>query len=178
MSDSIKHECGIAMLRLLKPLDYYEKKYGNKFWALNRMYLLMEKQHNRGQDGAGLTSIKFKVNQGEQYIHISKSNSSKPIQDVFAKAFNNDDYLGELFLGHLRYGTFGKNDLDYLHPFLRESNWRSRSLVLAGNFNLTNMDELIDKLIDLGQHPVKVADTAILLEKLGSFVDREVEKLF
>lgn len=178
MSDSIKHECGIAMLRLLKPLDYYEKKYGNKFWALNRMYLLMEKQHNRGQDGAGLASIKFKVNQGEQYIHISKSNSSKPIQDVFAKAFNNDDYLGELFLGHLRYGTFGKNDLDYLHPFLRESNWRSRSLVLAGNFNLTNMDELIDKLIDLGQHPVKVADTAILLEKLGSFVDREVEKLF
>lgn len=178
MSDSIKHECGIAMLRLLKPLDYYEKKYGNKFWALNRMYLLMEKQHNRGQDGAGLTSIKFKVNQGEQYIHISKSNSSKPIQDVFAKAFNNDDYLGELFLGHLRYGTFGKNDLDYLHPFLRESNWRSRSLVLAGNFNLTNMDELFDKLIDLGQHPVKVADTAILLEKLGSFVDREVEKLF
>ena len=178
MSDSIKHECGIAMLRLLKPLDYYEKKYGNKFWALNRMYLLMEKQHNRGQDGAGLTSIKFKVNQGEQYIHISKSNSSKPIQDVFAKAFNNDDYLGELFLGHLRYGTFGKNDLDYLHPFLRESNWRSRSLVLAGNFNLTNMDELIGKLIDLGQHPVKVADTAILLEKLGSFVDREVEKLF
>ncbi|MBP1629945.1 MAG: amidophosphoribosyltransferase [Bacteroidetes bacterium] len=178
MSDSIKHECGIAMLRLRKPLEYYEKKYGSKYWALNRMYLLMEKQHNRGQDGAGLANIKFNTPAGEQFIHIAKSNSSKPIQDVFAQAFKGDDFVGELYLGHLRYGTFGKNELENLHPFLRQSNWRSRSLVLAGNFNLTNIDELLDKLMELGQHPVKTADTAIILEKLGSFVDREVEKVF
>lgn len=178
MSDSIKHECGIAMLRLRKPLEYYEKKYGSKYWALNRMYLLMEKQHNRGQDGAGLANIKFNTPAGEQFIHIAKSNSSKPIQDVFAQAFKGDDFVGELYLGHLRYGTFGKNELENLHPFLRQSNWRSRSLVLAGNFNLTNIDELLEKLMELGQHPVKTADTAIILEKLGSFVDREVEKVF
>lgn len=178
MSDSIKHECGIAMLRLRKPLEYYEKKYGSKYWALNRMYLLMEKQHNRGQDGAGLANIKFNTPAGEPFIHIAKSNSSKPIQDVFAQAFKGDDFVGELYLGHLRYGTFGKNELENLHPFLRESNWRSRSLVLAGNFNLTNIDELLGKLMELGQHPVKTADTAIILEKLGSFVDREVEKVF
>lgn len=198
MSEQIKHECGIAMLRLLKPLEYYQEKYGNA-WALNRMYLLMEKQHNRGQDGAGLANIKFDTKPGEQYINITKSNSSKPIQDVFAEAFKdmrtlqkeqpeksedinylkqNARFTGELFLGHLRYGTFGKNELENLHPFLRENNWKTRNLVLAGNFNLTNIDEMLDKLISLGQHPVKVADTAIVLEKIGKFLDREVERLF
>ena len=198
MSEQIKHECGIAMLRLLKPLEYYQEKYGNA-WALNRMYLLMEKQHNRGQDGAGLANIKFDTKPGEQYINITKSNSSKPIQDVFAEAFKDmrtlqkeqpeksEDinylkqharFTGELFLGHLRYGTFGKNELENLHPFLRENNWKTRNLVLAGNFNLTNIDEMLDKLISLGQHPVKVADTAIVLEKIGKFLDREVERLF
>ena len=198
MSEQIKHECGIAMLRLLKPLEYYQEKYGNA-WALNRMYLLMEKQHNRGQDGAGLANIKFDTKPGEQYINITKSNSSKPIQDVFAEAFKDmrtlqkeqpeksEDinylkqharFTGELFLGHLRYGTFGKNELENLHPFLRENNWKTRNLVLAGNFNLTNIDEMLDKLISLGQHPVKVADTAIVLEKIGKFLDKEVERLF
>lgn len=198
MSEQIKHECGIAMLRLLKPLEYYQEKYGNA-WALNRMYLLMEKQHNRGQDGAGLANVKFDTKPGEQYINITKSNSSKPIQDIFAEAFNdmrllqkeepekaedinwlehNARFTGELFLGHLRYGTFGKNELENLHPFLRENNWKTRNLVLAGNFNLTNIDEMLDKLISLGQHPVKVADTAIVLEKIGKFLDREVETLF
>lgn len=166
------------MLRLLKPLDYYEKKYGNKYWGLNKMYLLMEKQHNRGQDGAGLASIKFDTEPGEQYIHIAKSNSNKPIQDVLKQAFLNEKFLGELFLGHLRYGTFGKNEMENLHPFIRESNWKTRSLVLAGNFNLTNMDEMMEKIISLGQHPVKTADTAIILEKIGHFLDREVERLF
>lgn len=198
MSEQIKHECGIAMLRLLKPLEYYQEKYGNA-WALNRMYLLMEKQHNRGQDGAGLANVKFDTKPGEQYINITKSNSSKPIQDIFAEAFkdmrllqkeepekaedinwleHNARFTGELFLGHLRYGTFGKNELENLHPFLRENNWKTRNLVLAGNFNLTNIDEMLDKLISLGQHPVKVADTAIVLEKIGKFLDREVEMLF
>lgn len=198
MSEQIKHECGIAMLRLLKPLEYYQEKYGNA-WALNRMYLLMEKQHNRGQDGAGLANVKFDTTPGEQYINITKSNSSKPIQDIFAEAFkdmrllqkeepekaedinwleHNARFTGELFLGHLRYGTFGKNELENLHPFLRENNWKTRNLVLAGNFNLTNIDEMLDKLISLGQHPVKVADTAIVLEKIGKFLDREVETLF
>ncbi len=196
MSDQIKHECGIAMLRLLKPLEYYQEKYGNT-WALNRMYLLMEKQHNRGQDGAGLANIKFDTKPGEHYI--TKSNTSTPIQDVFAEAFkdmkalkqtnpeeskdinwlkNNARFTGELFLGHLRYGTFGKDEIDNLHPFLRENNWKTRNLVLAGNFNLTNIDEMLDKLISLGQHPVKVADTAIVLEKIGKFLDREVERIF
>lgn len=198
MSDQIKHECGIAMLRLLKPLEYYQEKYGNT-WALNRMYLLMEKQHNRGQDGAGLANIKFDTKPGEHYINITKSNTSTPIQDVFAEAFkdmkalkqtnpeeakdinwlkNNARFTGELFLGHLRYGTFGKDEIDNLHPFLRENNWKTRNLVLAGNFNLTNIDEMLDKLISLGQHPVKVADTAIVLEKIGKFLDREVERIF
>ncbi|MCK9162934.1 MAG: amidophosphoribosyltransferase [Bacteroidales bacterium] len=178
MSDSIKHECGIALLRLKKPLEYYENKYGNKYWGLNKMYLLMEKQHNRGQDGAGLASIKFDTAPGTAYVHIAKSNSNKPIQDVITKAFSDDRFLGELYLGHLRYGTFGKNEIENLHPFLRESNWKTRSVVLAGNFNLTNIGEMEAKLVELGQHPVNVADTAVILEKVGHFVDREVESLF
>lgn len=178
MSDKIKHECGIAMLRLLKPLDYYEKKYGNKFWGLNKMYLLMEKQHNRGQDGAGLASVKFNTDPGVPYINIEKSNSNTPIQDVISRAFANEKFVSELYLGHLRYGTFGKNEIENLHPFLRESNWKTRSVILAGNFNLTNIDEMMDKLVELGQHPVKTADTAVILEKIGHFVDKEVEILF
>lgn len=179
MSDSIKHECGIAMLRLLKPLDYYEKKYRNKFWGLNKMYLLMEKQHNRGQDGAGLASVKFNTEPGVPYINIEKSNSNTPIQDVISRAFaKNDKFVSELYLGHLRYGTFGKNEIENLHPFLRESNWKTRSVILAGNFNLTNIDEMMDKLVELGQHPVKTADTAVILEKIGHFLDKEVETLF
>ena len=199
MSDSIKHECGIAMLRLLKPLEYYYAKYGDTFWGLSRMYLLMEKQHNRGQDGAGLANIKFDVKPGHRYIDITKSNSHTQIQDIFDTAYldiNNcykenpsllfdvpymkehARFTGELFLGHLRYGTFGKNGLNDLHPFLRENNWMSRSLVLAGNFNMTNMDEMLAKLISLGQHPVKTADTAIILEKIGKFLDDEVQRLF
>lgn len=178
MSDSIKHECGIALLRLKKPLEYYEKKYGSKCWGLNKMYLLMEKQHNRGQDGAGLASIKFDTPPGTPYVQIAKSNSNKPIQDVITKAFSDERFIGELYLGHLRYGTFGKNEIENLHPFLRESNWKTRSVVLAGNFNLTNIGEMKEKLVSLGQHPVNGADTAVVLEKVGHFVDRQVEDIF
>lgn len=199
MSDSIKHECGIAILRLLKPLEYYYAKYGDTFWGLSRMYLLMEKQHNRGQDGAGLANIKFNVKPGHRYIDITKSNSHTQIQDIFDTAYldinkcykenpsllfdvpymkEHARFTGELFLGHLRYGTFGKNGLNDLHPFLRENNWMSRSLVLAGNFNMTNIDEMLEKLISLGQHPVQTADTAIILEKIGKFLDDEVQRLF
>lgn len=198
MSESIKHECGIALLRLLKPLEYYQEKYGNT-WALNRMYLLMEKQHNRGQDGAGFASVKFDTEPGKQYIDIAKSNAQQSIMDIFKNVFSeykviekeqhdkindiaylkdNAKFFGELFLGHLRYGTFGRNELENLHPFHRESNWKTKDLLIAGNFNLTNIDEMLGKLISLGQHPVKVTDTAIVLEKIGKFLDREVEELF
>ncbi|MGP1514618.1 MAG: class II glutamine amidotransferase [Bacteroidales bacterium] len=198
MSDSIKHECGIALLRLKKPLEYYQEKYGNT-WALNRMYLLMEKQHNRGQDGAGFASLKFDTAPGKQYVDIAKSNATQPIAEVFKNVFNdykqiikehpdktediiylknNAKFFGELFMGHLRYGTFGKNELENLHPFHRENNWKTRDLLIAGNFNLTNIDEMLQKLISLGQHPVNVTDTAIVLEKIGKFLDREVQELF
>ncbi|MBP3254386.1 MAG: amidophosphoribosyltransferase [Bacteroidales bacterium] len=198
MSDSIKHECGIALLRLKKPLEYYQTKYGNT-WALNRMYLLMEKQHNRGQDGAGFASVKFDTAPGRQYVDIAKSNAHQPIAEIFKNVFSDykaiikDDasksedivflkdnarFFGELFMGHLRYGTFGKNEIENLHPLHRESNWKTRDLLVAGNFNLTNIDEMLNKLIFLGQHPVKVSDTAIVLEKIGKFLDREVQTLF
>lgn len=198
MSDAIKHECGIALLRLKKPLEYYQNKYGNT-WALNRMYLLMEKQHNRGQDGAGFASVKFDTLPGKQYIDIVKSNKQQSIADIFKNVFldykaiikedvskaediqylkDNARFFGELFMGHLRYGTFGRNEIENLHPFHRESNWKTRDLLVAGNFNLTNIDEMLDKLISLGQHPVNVSDTAIVLEKIGKFLDREVEELF
>ena len=198
MSEAIKHECGIALLRLKKPLEYYQSKYSNT-WALNRMYLLMEKQHNRGQDGAGFASVKFDTPPGKQYIDIAKSNNQQSISDIFKNVFTdykyiikeqpskvedikylkeNSRFFGELFMGHLRYGTFGRNELDNLHPFHRESNWKTKNLLIAGNFNLTNIDEMLNKLISLGQHPVKVNDTAIVLEKIGKFLDREVEELF
>ncbi len=198
MSDSIKHECGIALLRLKKPLAYYQEKYGNT-WALNRMYLLMEKQHNRGQDGAGFASVKFDTPPGERYVDIAKSNATQSIAEIFKNVFtdykqiikdnpekaedieylkDNARFFGNVFMGHLRYGTFGKNEIENLHPFHRENNWKTRDLLVAGNFNLTNIDEMLGKLISLGQHPVNVTDTAIVLEKIGKFLDREVQELF
>jgi amidophosphoribosyltransferase len=199
MSDKIKHECGIAMVRLLKPLQYYPDKYGTPFYGLNKMYLLMEKQHNRGQDGAGLANIKLDVEPGGRYISRHRSNSNKPIQDIFNHVhsrFNdlaegdkekladsswlkeNAPFSGELFLGHLRYGTYGGNSIEACHPFLRQNNWMTRNLVLAGNFNMTNVDEQFNVLIDLGQHPKKKADTVTVLEKIGHFLDEENEALF
>ena len=199
MSDAIKHECGIALLRLKKPLDYYQKKYGTSFWALNKMYLLMEKQHNRGQDGAGLANIKFDVAPGKRYISRQRSVSSKPIAEIFEKVNarfkeieidnpkklndpywlkDNYGFTGELFLGHLRYGTYGKNSIENCHPFLRQNNWMTKNLVVAGNFNLTNVDELFDLLVEIGQHPKQKADTVTVLEKIGHFLDVENEELF
>lgn len=199
MSDAIKHECGIAMVRLLKPLSYYKEKYGSSFYALNKMYLLMEKQHNRGQDGAGLANIKFDMKPGKRYISRHRSNTSTPIKDLFAhinQRFEaefekhpehiqdpewlkqNLPYTGELFLGHLRYGTFGGNSIEHCHPFLRQNNWMTRNLVLAGNFNMTNVDELFDQLVELGQHPKEKADTVTVLEKIGHFLDEENDRLY
>lgn len=199
MSEAIKHECGIALIRLLKPLEYYSEKYGSPFYAMNKMYLLMEKQHNRGQDGAGIACIKFDVPPGSKYISIERSNTPNPIDDIFKtinkqinKSLrenpgkindidwikNNLRFSGELFLGHLRYGTFGKNNIECCHPFLRENNWMTKCLVLAGNFNLTNVDELFSLLLDIGQHPKDKSDTVTILEKIGHFLDEENEKLF
>ncbi len=199
MSDSIKHECGIAMVRLLKPLQYYKDKYGTAFYGLNKMYLLMEKQHNRGQDGAGLASIKFDVAPGTRYISRVRSNADQPIQDIFAQINgrlnemnekfpdkiddvnwqnNNAPYLGNLFLGHVRYGTFGKNNIESVHPFLRQSNWMHKSLIVAGNFNMTNSKRLFDDLVALGQHPKEVTDTVTVMEKIGHFIDNEVSELY
>lgn len=199
MSDSIKHECGIALIRLLKPLDYYLEKYGTATYGINKLYLLMEKQHNRGQDGAGVANIKFDMQPGERYISRHRSNSSKPIQDVFDKINGaiqdvyektperlkdtkwlkqNVGFTGELFLGHLRYGTFGRNSIENCHPFLRQNNWMTRNLVVAGNFNLTNVDELFDVLVNIGQHPKEMSDTVTVLEKIGHFLDEENNKLF
>ena len=199
MSDSIKHECGVAMLRLLKPLEYYLKKYGTAFYGINKMYLLMQKQHNRGQDGAGLASININSKPGQRYISRYRSNSAKPIQDVFEhvnarflelkennpKKLNdiawlkqNKAFIGELYLGHLRYGTYGGNSIENCHPFLRQSNWRTRNLVLAGNFNMTNSDELFNHLLELGQHPKEKSDTVTILEKIGHFLDEENDRIY
>ncbi|TNF24251.1 MAG: amidophosphoribosyltransferase [Bacteroidetes bacterium] len=199
MSDAIKHECGIAMVRLLKPLSYYKEKYGTSFYALNKMYLLMEKQHNRGQDGAGLANIKFDMEPGKRYISRYRSNSSTPIKDVFAhinerfevefeknpESVQDPEWLkqnlpftGEIFLGHLRYGTFGGNSIEHCHPFLRQNNWMTRNLVLAGNFNMTNVDELFQQLVEIGQHPKEKADTVTVLEKIGHFIDEENDRLY
>ncbi len=198
MSEQIKHECGIALIRLLKPLEYYQLKYGTWRYGLHKLYLLMEKQHNRGQDGAGLTTIKFDLAPGKKYIDRERSNSSTPIKDIFDavnKGINkysskpellndpvfakeNIPFAGELFLGHLRYGTFGNNSIDYVHPLMRDNNWKSRTLVLAGNFNMTNVDELFKKLVDLGQHPRDYSDTVTVLEKIGHFLDEENQQLF
>jgi amidophosphoribosyltransferase len=199
MSDAIKHECGIAMIRLLKPLDYYIEKYGTPLYGVNKLYLLMEKQHNRGQDGAGVANIKFDVSPGTKYISRTRAVGSGAIKEIFGKInakfedINNKNpeklkdakwlkknlpYTGELFLGHLRYGTFGGNSIENCHPFLRQSNWMTRNLVVAGNFNLTNVDELFDQLVELGQHPKEKADTVTVMEKIGHFLDQENERLF
>ncbi len=198
MSEQIKHECGIALIRLRKPLEYYQLKYGTWRYGLHKLYLLMEKQHNRGQDGAGLTSVKFDLEAGRKYIDRERSNSSSPIKDIFDlvnKGINkystnpdlindpvfakqNIPFAGELYLGHLRYGTFGNNSIDYVHPVMRDNNWKSRTLVLAGNFNMTNVDELFKKLVDLGQHPRDYSDTVTVLEKIGHFLDEENQQLF
>lgn len=197
MSDPIKHECGIALIRLLKPLSYYEEKYGSALYGLKKLYLLMEKQHNRGQDGAGVGAIKFNPNPGETYIFRQRANGSSAISEIFekisskiAKSGNKEQtknteflkkhapFVGELYLGHLRYGTHGGNSKDLCHPFIRENNWMSRNLMLAGNFNLTNVDELFEVLIDLGQHPRERADTVTMLEKMGHFLDEEVQRNF
>ncbi len=198
MSDAIKHECGIALIRLKKPLQFYLDKYGTAFYALNKLHLLMEKQHNRGQDGAGVANIKFDMAPGERYISRYRSIDSKPIQDIFSyigKRFQEIEdenpallkdvnylkkhagFTGELFLGHLRYGTFGRNSIESCHPFLRQNNWITRNLVVAGNFNLTNVDELFDVLLNLGQHPKEKSDTVTVLEKIGHFLDVENEEL-
>lgn len=199
MSDPIKHECGIAFIRLLKPLEYYQAKYGSWRYGLNKLYLLMEKQHNRGQDGAGIANVKFDQPPGKQYLFRERSNSASPIKDIFAsinKPFveiekhnpdllsdaaymrDNVPFAGEVYLGHLRYGTHGGDDISYVHPVMRENNWKSRNLVLAGNFNLANVSELFAKLIELGQAPKGDSDVVTILEKIGHFLDRENQKLF
>ncbi len=199
MSDALKHECGIALVRLLKPLDYYQKKYGSYRYGLQKLYILMEKQRNRGQDGVGVVGLKLNQEAGYKYIHRERSNKDNPIQEVFDSIYKhysdaesnnleqlndvewakkNLPFAGELYLGHLRYGTFGRNSIEYVHPVKRESNWKSRNLALAGNFNLTNVDELFDSLVDLGQHPKDYTDTVTILEKVGYFLDEENQMLF
>jgi len=199
MSELIKHECGIAMLRLLRPIEYYQKKYGTAFYGLNKMYLLMEKQHNRGQDGVGIANVKIDVAPGKRFISRKRSIAPNPIQDVF-KNINqrfvdlektkpaklkdphwlkeNMPFTGEVFLGHLRYGTFGGNTIEQCHPFLRQNNWKTRNLVLAGNFNMTNVDELFDQLVQLGQHPKQKSDTITILEKIGHFLDEANDAIY
>ena len=188
MSDQIKHECGIALIRLLKPLDFYQKKYGSMSYGVNKMYLMMEKQHNRGQDGAGLATVKIGAKPGQKYIHRERSSGKQPIQDVFSRVNeriqsskeNPDDnpFHGELLLGHVRYGTFGKNNIESVHPFLRQNNWTHRNLIVAGNFNMTNNEELFENLVKLGQHPKSKVDSVTVMEKIGHFLDDAVHKIY
>jgi len=199
MSDALKHECGIALIRLLKPLEYYKEKYGSAFYGVNKMYLMMEKQHNRGQDGAGFASIKLDTQPGQRYISRVRSVAQQPIQDIFdqinerinqelsdhpeysddvALQKKNIPYLGEVLLGHVRYGTFGKNSVESVHPFLRQNNWTHRNLILAGNFNMTNVKELFANLVELGQHPKEYTDTITIMEKIGHFLDDAVSKIY
>ena len=199
MSESIKHECGIALLRLLKPLDFYKKQYGSSLYGLNKMYLLMEKQHNRGQDGVGIANVKLDTEPGKRYISRKRSIAANPLQDLFKQVNRrfveleksnpqklsdcnwmkkNLPFTGELYLGHLRYGTFGENTIEQCHPFLRQNNWRTRNLALAGNFNMTNVDELFQQLVDLGQYPKQKADTVTILEKIGHFLDEANDEIY
>jgi len=199
MSDAIKHECGISLIRLLKPLEYYKEKYGTAFYGVNKMYLMMEKQHNRGQDGAGFASIKLDMPAGSRYMSRVRSAEQQPIQDIFAQINQRISselqanpeyqdsvalqkqhvpYIGELLLGHVRYGTFGKNSIESVHPFLRQNNWMHRNLIVAGNFNMTNAKELFENLVTLGQHPKEDADTVTVMEKIGHFLDDAVAKLY
>jgi amidophosphoribosyltransferase len=199
MSEAIKHECGIALIRLLKPLSFYQEKYGTSLYGINKLYLLMEKQHNRGQDGAGVANIKFDVDPGVRYISRYRATGSNAIKEIFGKIHSkfeeigkrkperlqdtewlkrNVAFTGELFLGHLRYGTYGGNSIENCHPFLRQNNWMTRNLVVAGNFNLTNVDELFDQLVAIGQHPKDKTDTITVMEKIGHFLDEENERQF
>ena len=199
MSDALKHECGVAMLRLRKPLEFYKEKYGTSFYALKKMYLLMEKQRNRGQDGAGLANVKLNTPAGKRYISRKRSTTNNPIEELFTqinKKFidleendpkklediswlkTNMPFTGELFLGHLRYGTYGGNSVEQCHPFLRQNNWKTRNLALAGNFNMTNVDELFGHLTDLGQHPKEKSDTITIIEKIGHFLDEENANIY
>ncbi|WP_335972842.1 amidophosphoribosyltransferase [Gaetbulibacter jejuensis] len=199
MSDALKHECGIAQIRLLKPLEFYKEKYGSAFYGVNKMYLMMEKQHNRGQDGAGFASIKLDTTPGERYISRVRSIAQQPIQDIFGQINDrinkelsehpeyaddveaqkkNIPYIGEVLLGHVRYGTFGKNSVESVHPFLRQNNWMHRNLIVAGNFNMTNVNQLFDGLVRLGQHPKEKADTITIMEKIGHFLDDAVSKVY
>jgi amidophosphoribosyltransferase len=199
MSDSIKHECGIAMLRLRKPVEYYIEKYGMWNYGLQKMYLMMEKQHNRGQDGAGIAGIKLNMPPGYRYIFRQRSNQVNPIKEIFnlinediralmrtnESDFSNPAFIREkapfacdVYLGHLRYGAYGNYDLDYVHPVSRENNWRSRNLVMAGNFNLTNVGEVFSNLLRLGQNPIDFSDTVTILENIGHRLDEENERLY
>jgi amidophosphoribosyltransferase len=195
MSDQIKHECGIALIRLLKPLDFYQQKYGTCFYGLNKLHLLMQKQRNRGQDGAGMATIKLDMDPGKRYISRRRSNSPQALRDIFDGVFShykeltadqlkdaaylkaNFPYMGELLLGHLRYGTHGANTVEHVHPFHRQNNYINRNLVLAGNFNLTNVDEMFEELVKLGQYPKEKSDTVTVMEKIGHFLDDEVQRL-
>ena len=196
MSDALQHDCGIAMVRLLKPLEYYQLKYGTWMYGLQKLYLLMEKQRNRGQDGAGVVCLKFDMEPGKEYINRHRSIEENSIDHVFRKinkilkkklkdhpgiiddplaAKKYIPFAGEIYLGHLRYGTFGNNSINNVHPVMRQNNWKTRNLVMAGNFNLTNVDELFNILINLGQHPKDFSDTVTILENVGHFLDREVQ---
>ena len=194
--EELKHECGVAMIRLLKPLEYYEQKYGTWMYGLNKLYLLMEKQHNRGQEGAGMACVKLEANPGEEYMFRERALGSGAITEIFGTVQSNfkdltkeqlhdADYAkkylpfaGEAYMGHLRYSTTGKSGISYVHPFLRRNNWRAKNLALCGNFNMTNVDEIFARITAIGQHPRKYADTYIMLEQVGHRLDREVERLF
>ena len=193
MSDQLNHECGLALIRLLKPLDFYKKKYGSSTYGLNKLYLMLEKQHNRGQDGAGFASVKLDVNPGYRFMHRERSASQNPIQEIFNRSNNriaqekeknpnwsmeslkkNSAHVSELFLGHVRYGTFGQNSVEAVHPFLRQNNWMHRNLIVAGNFNMTNNKQLFNDLVKLGQHPKEMSDTVTVMERIGHFLDDAV----
>ena len=199
MSDHLNHECGLALIRLLKPLDYFKKKYGTSTYGLNKLYLMLEKQHNRGQDGAGFASIKLDCSPGERFMHRERSANQNPIKEIFelsnnriqSEITNNPNlkgnldlqkkeipHISELFLGHVRYGTFGKNSKEAVHPFLRQNNWMNRNLIIAGNFNMTNNKKLFDDLVSLGQHPKEMSDTVTVMENIGHFLDEAVIKIY
>src|SRR5574344_1712714 len=194
--EQLKHECGVAMIRLLKPLEYYQQKYGTWMYGLNKLYLMMEKQHNRGQEGAGMACVKLETEPGNEYMFRERAMGSNAITEIFGTVQRNFvnlspeqladseyarrelPFAGELYMGHLRYSTTGKRGLQYVHPFLRRNNWRAKNLALCGNFNMTNVDEVFAQITAIGQHPRKYADTYIMLEQLGHRLDREVERLF
>ena len=196
MSELIKHECGLAMVRLLKPLDYYQKKYGSSFYGLNKVQLLLQKMRNRGQDGAGIATVKLNTRPGQRYISRKRTNDPaylkalvsgihEHFKDLTPEQLNdptwlkeNKPYMGEVLLGHVRYGTHGSNSIEHVHPFIRQNNWITRNLVLAGNFNLTNVDSLFEQLVELGQYPKEKSDTITIIEKIGHFLDDEVNKLY